>query len=72
MMVYDEEPTFHSMLTKELNPEVYSRLQKLITEKGFKGLKGYFKAIKSPEESGQPGTVKMEIDIENILPRQNW
>ena len=71
-MVYDRERSFRLYLNKELNPDVFPRLQKLITERGVWGLKGYFQAIKSPEESGQPGTVKLEIDIENILPRQNW
>ena len=71
-MVYDRERSFRLYLNKELNPDVFPRLQKLITERGVWGLKGYFQAIKSAEESGQPGTVKLEIDIENILPRQNW
>ena len=73
MMVYDQERRFYFYLRKEFNPEVYPRLEKLITERGVWGLKGYFQAIRSPEESGQTGkTVKVEINIENILPRQDW
>ena len=73
MMVYDRERSFSFNLQKELNPEVYPRLQKIITERGVWGLKGYFQAIKSPAESGtSDNTVKVEIDIENILPRQDW
>ena len=73
MMVYDRERSFSFNLQKELNPEVYPRLHKIITERGVWGLKGYFQAIKSPAESGTPDkTVKAEIDIENILPRQDW
>ena len=73
MMVYDRERSFSFNLQKELNPEVYPRLQKIITERGVWGLKGYFQAIKSPAESGTSDkTVKVEIDIENILPRQDW
>ena len=73
MMVYDRERSFSFNLQKELNPEVYPRLHKIITERGVWGLKGYFQAIKSPAESGtSDNTVKVEIDIENILPRQDW
>ena len=72
-MVYDRERSFRLYLNKELNPDVFPRLQKLITERGVWGLKGYFQAIKSPAESGtSDNTVKVEIDIENILPRQDW
>ena len=72
-MVYDRERSFRLYLHKELNPDVFPRLQKLITERGFMGLKGYFQAIKSPEESGQTDkTVKVEINIDNMLPRQDW
>ena len=74
MMVYDRERSFSFNLQKELNPEVYPRLHKIITERGVWGLKGYFQAIRSPEEEGVESgkTVKVEINIENILPRQDW
>ena len=77
MMVYDRERSFSFNLQKELNPEVYPRLHKIITERGVWGLKGYFQAIRSPEERGQTEggrqtDVKVEINIENILPRQDW
>ena len=72
-MVYDQERSFYLYLRKEFNPEVYPRLERLITERGVWGLKGYFQAIRSPEESEQTDkTVKVEINIENILPRQDW
>ena len=73
MMVYDQERSFSFFLLKAYNPEVYPRLEKMITERGVWGLKGYFQAIRAPEESGQTDkTVKVEINIENILPRQDW
>ena len=72
-MVYDRERSFRLYLNKELNPDVFPRLQKLITERGVWGLKGYFQAIGSHEARGGSGkTVKVEINIENILPRQDW
>merc|ERR1711990_379437 len=71
MMVYDRERSFSFFLQKEFNPEVYPRLERMITERGVWGLKGYFQAIRSPEEAGVESgkTVKVEINIENILPR---
>ena len=72
-MVYDRERSFSFNLQKELNPEVYPRLHKIITERGVWGLKGYFQAIRSHEDRGGSGkTVKVDINIENILPRQDW
>ena len=71
-MVYDQERSFSMFLLKELNPEVYPRLEKMITERGVWGLKGYFQAIRSSESGGSDKTVMVEIDIENILPRQDW
>ena len=59
-------------LLKELNPEVYPRLEKMITERGVWGLKGYFQAIRSEESGESDKDVRVEIDIENILPRQDW
>ena len=70
-MVYDQERSFSFFLLKAYNPEVYPRLEKMITERGVWGLKGYFQAIRSTEDSGQD-EVKVEINIENILPRQDW
>ena len=73
MMVYDRERSFSFFLQKEFNPEVYPRLERMITERGVWGLKGYFQAIRSHEESGgSDKTVKVEINIENLLPRQDW
>ena len=72
MMVYDQQRSFSFRLSQKSNPEAYPRLEKMITERGVWGLKGYFQAIRS-EESGESDTaVRVEIDIENILPRQDW
>ena len=79
MMIYDKERTFSFLLKKEFNKAVFSKLERIIIERGVEGLKGFFHAIVPPaptsvgeQEVNHGGLVKVEINLENILPRQAW
>ena len=76
MVIYDKDHSFLFVLKKELNETVHPRLEKIIIEKGVDGLKGFFHAIIVPSAIEKKETskslVKMEINIENILPREAW
>ena len=76
MVIYDKDHSFLFVLKKELNEAVHPRLEKIIIEKGVDGLKGFFHAIIVPSAIEKKETskslVKMEINIENILPREAW
>ena len=77
MLIYDKNKTFMCHLKKEFNEVVHPRLERMIREHGVLGLKGYFHAIvaQSPESVKKDQSselVKMEINIENILPREAW
>ena len=51
MLVYDKKRTFECFLDYDKNPTVYTRLEKIIREKGILGLKAYFAAeLKSRDE----------------------
>ena len=74
MEIYDKDHSFTFVLMKEFNEAVHPRLEKMIIEKGVDGVKGFFHAIKvqSAIENKEKRLVKMEINIENILPREAW
>ena len=73
MVIYDKDRSFLYVLLKKFNEAVHSRLEKMIMEKGVDGLKGFFHAIKVPSVTEKNGNlVKMEINVENILPREAW
>ena len=76
MVIYDKDRSFTFRLKKEFNQAVHPRLEKMIREKGVDGVKGYFHAIKVPSANAKKENskmlVKMEINIENILPREAW
>ena len=79
MMIYDKERTFSFLLKKEFNKAVFPKLERRIMEQGVEGLKGFFHAIVPPsqtsvgkQEVNHEGLVKVEINLENILPRQAW
>ena len=73
MVIYDKDRSFTFILLKEFNEAVHPRLEKIIIEKGVDGLKGFFHAIKVPSVTEKnENLVKMEINVENILPREAW
>ena len=74
IMIYDKERTFSFLLKKEFNKAVFPELERIIMERGVEGLKGFFHAIVPPASTSanQDGLVKVEINLENILPRQTW
>ena len=74
MMIYDKERTFSFLLKKEFNKAAFPKLERIIMERGVEGLKGFFHAIVPPASTSanQDGLVKVEINLENILPRQTW
>ena len=73
MVIYDKDRSFLCVLWKEFNESVHPRLEKMIMEKGVDGLKGFFHAIKLPSVTEKnKNLVKMEINVENILPREAW
>jgi len=67
MMIYNKDRTVFCLLEKKFNDLVHTKLEKLIIDQGVGGLKGYFHAILTKE-----GLSKMEINTENILPRECW
>ena len=72
MMIYDKDRTFSFLLKKEFNKAVFPKLERRIMEQGVEGLKGFFHAIVPPSPTATDGLVKVEINLENILPRQGW
>lgn len=79
MVIYDKDRTFTFNLEKKFNEAVHQRLEQMINERGVDGLKGYFHAIVPPSQASEvnrkvdsQGLVKVEINIENILPREAW
>jgi len=69
MMVYNKDKTLYYLLERKSNEDVHPRLEKLIMNQGVDGLKGYFHAILSPTKVN---STKININVENILPRESW
>ena len=79
MVIFDQNKTFSFLLEKKFNEAVHPKLEKMIMEQGAEGLRGFFHAIVPPSpasagnrEVNSKSLVKIEINIENILPREAW
>jgi hypothetical protein len=65
MLVYNKKRTFGCTLTYDKNPAAYTRIKKIINEKGILGLKAYFAAeLRSKDE--------LAINVAECLPESRF
>jgi hypothetical protein len=65
MLVYNKKRNFECMLDYEKNPAAYTRIKKIISEKGILGLKAYFAAeLRSKDE--------LAINVAECLPESRF
>lgn len=65
MLVYNKKRTFECILSHDKNPAAYTRIKKIINEKGILGLKGYFAAeLRSKDE--------LAINVAECLPESRF
>ena len=79
MMIYNKEKTLCGHIEKVGNGEVFSAIVKQVLQRGVMRAKGYFYAIyKNKDGDGKEGTdgklgkLEIEININHILPVENW
>lgn len=65
MLVYNKKRNFECMLDYEKNPAAYTRIKKMISEKGILGLKAFFAAeLRSKDE--------LAINVGECLPESRF
>ena len=65
MLVYNKKRTFECVLNYDKNPAAYTRIKKIINEKGILGLKAFFAAeLRSKDE--------LAINVAECLPESRF
>ena len=65
LFLYNKKRTFECILSHDKNPAAFTRIKKIINEKGILGLKGYFAAeLRSKDE--------LAINVAECLPESRF
>lgn len=65
MLVYNKKRTFECFLNQDKNPVTYTRIERIINEKGINGVKAYFAAeLRSKDE--------LVVDVARCLPESRF
>jgi len=65
MLVYNKKRNFECFLDRDKNPAAYTRIEKIVSEKGIHGLKAYFAAeLRSKDQ--------LAINVAECLPESRF